>query len=128
MEWLVTIHSVWRYVVLVVALGAIILSLLAYLGTREWDNLAERFSFFFPITMDIQVVVGILVWLLANYDQNDAFRRWIHPVAMLVAVGLAHMGRVRSDRAAGSKAKGGTAALFFGASLLVVLLAIPYKG
>ncbi len=125
MEWLVNIHNVWRYAVLIAALGALILSLLAYLGNREWDSLADRFSLFFTIAMDIQVVIGILVWVLADYNKNDSFLRWIHPIAMLASVGLAHVGRTRSERAVGSKSKGGTAALFFGASLLVVLLAIP---
>src|ERR1043165_601670 len=108
MEWLVTIHNIWRFVVLIAALGALLLALLAYLGTREWDNLSDRFSFFFPITMDVQVLIGILVWLLADYDHNDTFLRWIHPVAMLVAVGLAHVGRRRSEQAADSRSKGGT--------------------
>ena len=44
---------------------------------------------------------------------------------MLVAVGLAHAGRVLSERVEGSRAKGGRAAAFFAASLLVILVAIP---
>lgn len=125
MEWLDTIHSVWRYVVLIAALGAVALSLLAYMGSRDWDTITERFSFFFPLTMDIQVLIGVGVWLFVSYDTGDPFLRWFHPVAMLAAVGLAHVGRARSERANDSKSKGGTAALFFGASLLVVLLMIP---
>src|SRR4051812_7685709 len=125
MEWLVTIHSIWRYVVLITALGAIGLALMAYLGSRDWDNLSDRFAFFFPLAMDIQVLIGILVWLLANWERSDNFLLWIHPLLMIVAVGIAHAGRAVAERTEGSKARGGKALLFFGGSLLIVLIAIP---
>ena len=129
MEFLVTIHSIWRYAVLVAAVGALALAVLAYAGSRQWDALADRFSLYFTIAMDIQVLIGILVWILVwltgDEARSDPFLVWIHPGAMLVATGLAHAGRVLSERAEGSRAKGGRAAAFFAASLLLVLVAIP---
>src|SRR3954452_10060503 len=126
MEILVTIHSVWRYVVLVTAIGALALAAMAFLGSRQWDPLTDRLSLFFTIAMDVQVVVGLLVWITAAADvRNDTFLNVVHPIVMIVAVGLAHVGRVRSDRAAGSRDKGRMATLFFGGSLLLILLAIP---
>ena len=125
MEFLVTIHDIWRYAVLVAAVGALALAVLAYTGSREWDGLTNRFSLFFTIAMDIQVLIGILVWLTDEKARSDTFLAWIHPGAMLVAAGLAHAGRVLSERETGSRAKGGRAAALFAASLLVVLVAIP---
>ena len=125
MEFLVTIHDVWRYAVLVAALGALALAALVYAGSREWDALTDRFSRFFTIAMDIQVLIGILVWLTDARARSDPFLAWIHPGLMLVAAGLAHAGRVLSERASGSRAKGGRAAAFFAASLLLALVAIP---
>jgi hypothetical protein len=125
MEFLVTIHDIWRYAVLVAAVGALALAVLAYAGSRQWDALADRFSLYFTIAMDIQVLIGILVWITDEEARRDPFLAWIHPGAMLVAAGLAHAGRVLSERVEGSRAKGGRAAAFFAASLLVVLVAIP---
>ena len=125
MEFLVTIHDVWRYAVLVAAVGALALAALAYTGSRGWDPLTDRFSLFFTIAMDIQVMIGILVWLTDEKARSDAFLAWIHPGAMLVAAGLAHVGRVLAERAEGSRARGGRAAAFFAASLLLALVAIP---
>jgi hypothetical protein len=127
MEILVTIHDIWRYAVLVAAIGALALSVMAYMGSREWDALTDRFSLFFTIAMDIQVLIGILVWITVTDPQvrGDNFLIWVHPIAMLVAAGLAHMGRALSERALGSRAKGRTATAFFAGSLLVVLVAIP---
>ena len=125
MDILVDIHSVFRWVVLIVALVAIAFAVLAAAGSRPWDRLAERLSFFFPLAMDIQAAIGLVVWVLGSRWSGDTFLGWIHPGLMLAAVGLAHVGHARSDRAEGSKAKGLQAAIFFDLSLLLVLLAIP---
>jgi len=125
MDILVDIHSIFRWVVLLVALAAIAFAVLAATGSRPWDRVAERLSFFFPLAMDIQVAIGLIVWVLGSRWTGDTFLGWIHPGMMLAAVGLAHVGQARSDRAEGSKAKGLQAAIFFDLSLLLVLLAIP---
>lgn len=125
MEWLVAIHSYWRYLVVLVALGAFVVSLMAYLGSRPWDSLADRLSLVFTIVMDVQLLIGVLVWLLADYPQTDTFLRWLHPLLMIAAVALAHVGRVRSDRANDPRGKGAQASLFFGLSLVLMLIAIP---
>ncbi|MEO8284871.1 MAG: hypothetical protein ABI670_00345 [Chloroflexota bacterium] len=125
MEWLVNVHSVWRWVVLLLALGAIVLALLSAYGGRPWDSLSDRLSLFFTISMDIQLLIGAAVWVTESRWTGDVVLAWIHPLAMIVAVALAHIGRSRSDRASGDANKGRQAALFFIVSLLVVLIAIP---
>ena len=125
MEWLVTIHNVWRYVVLFTALATLGMALMAYLGNRPWDAVSDRLSFFFTLAMDIQVLVGIGVWIFGDWERNDSFLKFVHPLLMLVAVGVAHAGRVITEREADSRAKGRKALLFFGGSLIIVLIAIP---
>jgi hypothetical protein len=126
MEWLVTFHSIWRWVVLLVALGAIVLAVMSAMGSRPWDGTSDRLSLFFTIVMDIQFLVGAILWIAQNrWDGADPFLSFVHPLLMAAAVALAHVGRARADRAQGDKAKGTQASIFFGASLVVVLLAIP---
>ncbi len=119
------IHSYWRWVVLVAGVGATVLSLLAATGSRPWDALADRFAFFFPLALDIQVLVGIILWLIEERWAGDAILSYLHPLAMLVAVGLAHAGRSASEKASGSVERGRKALIFFVASIMVVLVAIP---
>jgi len=125
MELLADIHSVFRWVVLFIAADALVFAILSATGSRPWDALPERFSFFFPLAMDIQAFIGLAVWVLGARWSGDTFLGWIHPALMLGAVGLAHVGRSRSERADGPRAKGRQAVIFFALSLLVVLLAIP---
>ena len=125
MEWVVTVHSYWRWVVLLVGLAAIVLAVMAMTGRRPWDGLSDRLSLFFTITMDIQLLIGIVVWISEQKWSGDVMLGFVHPLAMIGAVALAHIGRARSDRERDDRQKGRQAALFFVASFVVILVAIP---
>jgi hypothetical protein len=125
MEWLVDLHSIWRWVVLLAAVGALVFSSLAAVGTRPWDSLADRLSFFFTIALDVQVLIGAVVWLLNEGWARDAFIGFIHPVLMLGAVAVAHVGRARSERVTDSRTRGRVALVFFLVSLIIIIVAIP---
>jgi hypothetical protein len=124
-DLLLTVHSVWRWVVLPLAVAALALALLSAGGSRAWDAVSDRLSFFFVLAMDIQVVIGILLWVTGQRWQGDPVVGWLHPLAMLAAVGLAHLGRVRADRASGDATRGRQVAIYFVASLAITLAAIP---
>jgi hypothetical protein len=126
MEVIVTLHSIWRWVVLLVGLGAIALAVMAATGARPWDGVSDRLSFFFTLALDIQLLIGIVVWVgQQRWDGTDSFLSFIHPLLMVVAVALAHVGRRRSDGAEGPRNKGRLAAMFFILSFLVIIVAIP---
>lgn len=125
-EFLINFHSIFRWVVLLAAVGAIALAVMSATGSRPWDALSDRVSLAFTIAMDIQLLIGLVLWVVEQrWSISDAPLTWAHPLLMIAAVGLAHVGRERADKAQGDKQRGRTAALFFGASLLVVLIAIP---
>ena len=107
------------------AAGALLLALLAATGRRTWDALGDRMSLLFTIALDIQVLIGVVLWVIEQRWVGDVILSWLHPIAMLAAVALAHVGRARSDRESNSRRKGRTALIFFGASLLIILLSIP---
>lgn len=125
MEWVVTLHSYWRWVVLLIGLAAIVLALMSASGKRPWDSMSDRTSFFFTIAMDIQFLIGVVVWISEQRWASDIVFGWLHPLAMLGAVALAHIGRARADRTVEDRDKGRQAALFFVASFVVILIAIP---
>jgi magnesium-transporting ATPase (P-type) len=124
-DLLMNVHSVWRWVVLTLAVLAIFFATQAARGARPWDPTSERVAFLFTLAVDIQVLIGVLLWLVRQEWGHEFFLAWVHPVLMLGAAGLAHVGRARADRATDSRDKGRTAAYFFAASLVVMLVAIP---
>jgi hypothetical protein len=125
MDWLSDLHSVWRWVIFAAAAIALVLSALAAIGTRPWDSLSDRFSFFFTIAVDVQVLIGAVLWLLNQGWTREPFMAFVHPVLMLGAVALAHIGRARSERSTGDRSRGRVATVFFLASVVVMVIAIP---
>jgi hypothetical protein len=123
---LVTIHDLWRWLVLLAALAALGVGAAVWAGQLQW-RLADRTGLIFTIVLDIEVALGLLVWLLSLLT-GQIFGLGllvIHPLAMLVAVGIAHMMRVRADRAATDQARAQLQTLGFLASLVIILLAMP---
>ena len=49
-----------------------------------------------------------------------------HPMGMIIAIALAHVGRVRIRRAADSESRHKRALIFFGLALVMMLLSIPW--
>lgn len=122
---LVEIHTIWRWVVILVSIGALYFSLMSAANRRPWDSLADRFSLFMTIAFDVQVLVGLALWVVEQRWGDDIYLGYIHPVLMLIAAALAHLGRIRSEREKASVEKGRVAALFFAAAIVVVILAVP---
>jgi hypothetical protein len=125
-EFLLNLHGSLRWFVLVFAIAAIVLSILSAIGSRPWDPVADRASLLYTIVLDIQFLVGLILWIVEQRWQIADIVTWGHPVAMLVAVALAHVGRSRSDAAKSDRERGTQAALFFGASLIFILIGIPW--
>ena len=103
-------HSIWRWVALVVAIVAVGKALMGWLGKQPWTQLDNRLGMLFTIAIDVQVLLGILAWLIGpfNFTQlsgamGNPFLRFVlleHPIMGLLAVALAHIGRSRSRKAA----------------------------
>ena len=112
MSVVLALHGVWRWVVLVAAVAALVG---AFRGTKGLVR-------FFPVAMDIQVLLGLILWVGNGwYASNNLFLKAIHPVFMLLALGAAHMGGSFAKKGRPVAAVVGTLAV----SLLLVALAIP---
>ena len=87
-------HSGWRYVVIVVAILVLIKYLIGWLGKGQWSTFDQRLGMAFPITIDIQWLLGIVLWLtgLSSWFLGRNVTSWEHLVtmtlALIVAVGL----------------------------------------
>jgi hypothetical protein len=133
------VHSIVRW--LLIGLGVLV-SVRAWLGRlagRSWTPADTRFGRAFVACLDLQAFVGVLLYgvfspvvaagmsNLAIATRSRAFRFWMleHPVAMVVALALAHVGLAKARRADGPVAHR-HAALFFTLAIVVILAAIPW--
>lgn len=92
-EFFLNAHIWWQYVVLL----AVIVSLVFAFRSAMMDSTAETVYRVTTVIVDIQVALGIVIWL-ANSGWNLGFMQgWLHPILALAALGVLHafVGRAR---------------------------------
>lgn len=92
MFFLLTLHSIVRWLVILVALAAIVKLTIGLLKKQDFDTMTGGLVSAFGGLMDTQLLLGLLffVW---NGLAGAGFprQRWEHLVIMLVAVVVAHL-------------------------------------
>lgn len=139
---ILAVHSLLRWAVLLFGLLAAGRGLTAARRRGEWTPADESAGRWFVMALDVQLLLGLALYLrlspitpIAFQDfgaamGNAVLRFWAveHLVGMVVAVALAHIGRVRIRRAADAARRHRTAALFFGLALVAIIVTIPWPG
>ena len=119
MDFLVDIHSWYRWVVLAVLAAVGVGGLMRGRQGATWSKDSDRPFTLATILFDLQLAIGIVLWIGNKGWDQDFFIKVIHPVGMLLAAGIAHMALVRARKSDASRAYA-TA----GAGLLVALAVV----
>lgn len=135
---LLLLHSWNRWIVLVLVIALLVAAVKGWNRATDAGAL-EKFSLFTIISIDVQLLLGIILLFLSPFVtafvadpgpamSNSVVRFWgvEHTTAMLVAVILAHVGRIRIKRAESPVKAHRRGAIYFGLSLLLMLLAVPW--
>jgi len=135
-----TLHSILRWLVILLALFAIIRAATGITFKRGWMQMDNRAGLWFTILLDLQVLVGIILYFFLSPITASALQNFgaamgspatrffsiEHVLGMIIAVVIAHIGRALSRKAPTPVQKHRRAAIWFGLALLVVLAAIPW--
>lgn len=138
---LLLLHSWNRWAVIATGLVAVFRAISRSSGRRPWTPFDDRVGFWFTLTLDLQVLLGLALYFFVSTITAAALRDfgaamkdaglrfWAveHVFGMLIALTFAHVGRVRV-RKADSLRRHRTAAIFFGLALVVILASIPWPG
>jgi len=133
------VHSVVRWLVIGLGVGAAARAWLGKAAGRPWTPADSRIGRMFAACLDLQVLIGLVLnglfsptvaagmTNMAIAARSTAYRFWLfeHPVMMIVALALAHVGLAKARRAHGALAHR-HAALYFTLALVIVLAAIPW--
>jgi hypothetical protein len=126
---LVTFHSFWRYAVLIAAVLALVVSLGGWLGPLTQRVLLQpvvrRAGSLYIIVLDVQVLVGIILWIGKGWYAAPGFFRAEHPATMLLAMIAAHVGLVMAKRHRLPMGAARAVAIGVALSLVLVLVGIP---
>jgi hypothetical protein len=116
-------HSDWRWVVLALIVITLVKGLLGLMGKQKWSNLDTRLLLFSRIAVYIQVVMGLVLYIMLQ-KWGDMRFTGEHVIIALLAVGGLEFGAARAKRARQDGDKFRFAVIGFGIALLFVLVAI----
>lgn len=111
METLVTLHSLLRWVVLAALVAGAGLALVRWRQKAEWTPDKAKTIAMAMIAYDVQVLVGLILWIGGETPRAD------HPYIMLVAVAVGHIAIARARKTEGERGY-----LVAGLGLVLVLL------
>jgi hypothetical protein len=114
----------------------------ALISTIVWTRTDDSVGDWFVASLDLQFVIGSLLyaWLspitqvaFADFGaamRTSGFRFFAveHVMGMVIAIALAHIGRVRVRRASGDARRHQVAARFYGLALIILLASTPWPG
>lgn len=122
--FLLMAHDGWRYLALLALAIAVVKYLMGWLGNGGWSKLDRQIGLIASIVVDIQLLLGLVLWAVAVGDHPlSTVRGMEHPVWMIIAIAVMHIGQARVKKAAdGDKAK--TAAITFIATGLLVAVGV----
>jgi hypothetical protein len=119
---------------------AVLFAFTGWLAKKDWTKKDNITGILLTIFMDIQFVVGIVLYAFvspltkaafndfgaAMKNANLRFYAVEHILLMIIALVLVHIGRVKSKKASASWKKHRVSAIFYGIAFVVILLAIPW--
>lgn len=136
---LLHLHSIGRWIVLLLLLFAIFNSLVA--GNRPWIRTDARAGTILVIFADLMLLLGIVMWFFGprGYKLIDAFgmsavmkdpaNRFFaveHLAMMLIAIILMHIGKAQARKPIGDRAKHRRTLIFYLIALIIILVSIPW--
>lgn len=139
---LLFVHSWLRWVVVLSGVAVLGGAVGGVTSRRAWLPADDLRLKIFSITLDIQVLIGLILYGVLSpvtyagfADMGLAMRDPIlrffvveHITGMLIAVALTHIGRARVRKAVEAAARHKAALVFIGIAMVALLLSIPWPG
>lgn len=126
------LHSIWRWVVLAVAVFTVINFAVGLFGRKLWGSLENLSGLAFTTVFDIQLLLGLIVY--AGTIMNLHALRWYpsvsrvsmeHVTIMILSLVLAHVIWARIKKQVDDARKFRLGLIGFGLSLLMIAVAVP---
>ena len=133
-------HNMFRWLVIIVLIVAIVLAISGWLRKNDWKKSDRITSLILTIFMDIQFLVGIILYAFTSPLTKAAFADFgaamknselrfyavEHITMMIIALVLVHIGKVKTKKITTPWKKHRAAAIYYAIALLVILAGIPW--
>ncbi|MGD1839689.1 MAG: hypothetical protein ACFB0B_02170 [Thermonemataceae bacterium] len=138
----VFIHSWTRWIVVILAVVAIVNALSGWLGNKTYGKKDNALNASFTGFMHLQLLIGLILYFFLSplgldafgagmgaVMKNEGLRYWAveHFTIMLLAVVLVQVGRSTSKKARAAIKKHKRAAIWFSIAFLLMMTRIPWQ-
>jgi hypothetical protein len=125
--FLLQAHSGWRWIVLLLIAVTLVKALIGWLSKNNWSAVDTRLLLFTRIALYVQVVLGVLLYIMLQQWNNMRFTGE-HVVIALLAVGAVEFGAARAKKSSESKKMYRFAFIGFALALILVYVALLAVG
>lgn len=140
MNFILILHSWLRWAVIITAVWTIIRAIRGLSGHKTYTAGDNKSSLFFMISMDLQFLIGILLYFIGGFEKNwagsrisemmsnsaERFFTLEHVFMMIIAWIIVHIGRSVVKKAGSDRAKHSKSLVYFLVAFILILLAIPW--
>jgi len=140
-SFILVVHNLVRWVALILGILITVTSFYGWLGKRSWSQSGRRLAVAYTSAMDIQLLLGLLLYIFISPITRSAFQdlsaamgnpamRFFtleHALYMLLAVVFAHLGSILAKKAQDDAGKYRRSALWFGLSIIMLFLGMPWN-
>ena len=138
--FVLAVHNILRWVVLIAGIVAAVRALIGWFGKKEWTKQDRLIGIIFTSSVDVQLLLGILLYFVFSPITKGAFgdfgaamairdMRFFaveHVFLMVLALVFAHLGSALPKRVDDAVSKHKRAAIWFSLAVLVILAGIPW--
>jgi len=137
---LLSFHSLIRWLVLLTGGIAVIRAAMGWLNGLEWAALDNRLGLGFMVSVDVQTILGLSLYLFLSPITESAFEDFSsamdndeirffafdHIFLMILVLLLVHAGRIVPRRTADAVQKHKKAFIIFAIAMAAILVAVPW--
>ena len=138
--FVLAVHNILRWIVLILLVIALVRALWGWLGKNEYTSLDRKVGLFYSVSLDIELLLGLILYFVLSPITKIAFSDFgaamsrsdlrffaiEHILMMILAVVFAHIGVAAVKRVDLPINKHRRTVLWFGLSLLALLLGMPW--
>ena len=137
------LHNIIRWVVMILGLLATGHAILGWLGKKEWLETERRIGLYFTASVDIQVLIGALLYFIfSDWGLNAILNKGMsfvighgefrfyaieHVAYMIFGFVFAHLGSALPKRVEDHQVKHKRAAIWHGLALILILAGTPWS-
>ncbi|MEK6220685.1 MAG: hypothetical protein N2D54_00365 [Chloroflexota bacterium] len=139
-KFLLTFHSVLRWIVVLLAVLALINAIRGWRTNADWRDTDRKTGLFYTISLDTQFLLGILLFVVfspittaafSNIGaamQNAVSRFFLveHTFYMILAIIFGHIGSAFTKKDIPVKDKFKGMSIYYGLSVLAIILGMPW--